>query len=164
MANNKTNAPDSNKAVFRSSIKIILLLLLLGAGIYFGWLYYASSTRFSVPSTENTSLEESDAQADIGPMIDVRELIVNIISDDNSHYLRTSMSIELSSKDAYEEMNSRMPQIRDAILMLTSSKTFEELYDVHGKKQLKAELLIEVNELLTRGEAVAIYFTDFVVQ
>ena len=164
MANNKTNTPDSNGAVLRSSLQILLLLLLLGAGIYFGWLYYTSSTRFSVTSTENTSLEEIDAQADIGPMIEIRELIVNIISNDNSHYLRTSMSIELSSKAAYDEMNSRMPQIRDAILMLASSKTFEELYDVHGKKQLKAELLIEVNEMLTRGEAVAIYFTDFVVQ
>ena len=97
-------------------------------------------------------------------MVDIREFIVNIISEDNSHYLRISMTIELSNKDAYDEMNMRMPQIRDAILMLASSKTFEELYDVHGKKQLKAELLIELNEMLTRGKAVAVYFNDFVVQ
>jgi flagellar FliL protein len=74
------------------------------------------------------------------------------------------MAIELSNQSGYEEMNQRMPQIRDTILMLTSSKTFEELYDVHGKKQLKAELLDELNDMLTKGEAVAVYFTDFVVQ
>ena len=74
------------------------------------------------------------------------------------------MTIELSNQAAHDEINRRMPQIRDAILMLTSSKTFEELYDVHGKKQLKAELLFELNEMLTQGEAVAVYFTDFVVQ
>jgi flagellar FliL protein len=48
--------------------------------------------------------------------------------------------------------------------MLASNKTFEELYDMHGKKQLKAELLIEINAILGSGGAVAIYYTDFVVQ
>jgi len=164
MVNNKNKAPDSDGAVRRRSLVTIFTLLLLIAAILAGWLYYNSSDRLSGQHPDTMPLADSGDPVEIGPMVDIRELIVNIISDDNSHYLRISMSIELSSQGAHEEMNLRMPQIRDAILMLTSSKTFEELYDVHGKKQLKAELLVELNDMLLKGEAVAVYFTDFVVQ
>ena len=164
MATNKNNMQDSRGAVRRKSLAIVAALLLLSAAISGTWLYYTSDPGAADSSSDEANLQQGDSRAEIGPMIDIREFIVNIISEDNSHYLRISMTIELSNKDAYDEMNMRMPQIRDAILMLASSKTFEELYDVHGKKQLKAELLIELNEMLTRGEAVAVYFNDFVVQ
>lgn len=164
MVNNKKNTSDSDGAVRRRSMVIAFALLLLIAVISAGWLYYNSSARLSGLNSDKAPTADSAEQVAIGPMVDIREFIVNIISEDNSHYLRISMAIELSSQDAYEELTLRMPQIRDAILMLTSNKTFEELYDVHGKKQLKAELLIELNEMLIKGEAVAVYFTDFVVQ
>ncbi|MEJ2137364.1 MAG: flagellar basal body-associated FliL family protein [Desulfofustis sp.] len=164
MATNTNNMQDSRGAARRKSLAIVAALLLLSAAISGAWLYYTSDPGAAGSSSDEANLQQGDSRVEIGPMIDIREFIVNIISEDNSHYLRISMTIELSDKDAYDEMNMRMPQIRDAILMLASSKTFEELYDVHGKKQLKAELLIELNEMLTRGEAVAVYFNDFVVQ
>lgn len=164
MATNKKNIHDSRGAARRKSLAIGAALLLLSIAVSGAWLYYARDPGAADSSSNAANLQQGDSRVEIGPMVDIREFIVNIISEDNSHYLRISMTIELSNKDAYDEMNMRMPQIRDAILMLASSKTFEELYDVHGKKQLKAELLIELNEMLTRGKAVAVYFNDFVVQ
>lgn len=164
MVIDKNNTPDSDGAVRKRGMVIVVALLLLTAVLSAGWLYYSSSARLSGLNSGKEVTADAGNQADLGPMVEIREFIVNIISEDNSHYLRISMAIELSNQSGYEEMNQRMPQIRDAILMLTSSKTFEELYDVHGKKQLKAELLDELNDMLTKGEAVAVYFTDFVVQ
>lgn len=164
MVNNKKNTPDSDGAVRRRGRVIVIALLLLAAVFSAGWLYYNSSARLSGLNTDKAVTADAGNQAGLGPMVEIREFIVNIISEDNSHYLRIAMTIELSNQSGFEETTQRMPQIRDMILMLTSSKTFEELYDVHGKKQLKAELLLELNDMLTKGEAVAIYFTDFVVQ
>lgn len=164
MAANKKNSPDRSIAVRNQAIAVVAVLLLVAGAISGGWFYYKSAYSNSGRAPSESPLPKVEPGVNMGPMVDIREFIVNIISDDNSHYLRTSMTIELSNQAAYDEINKRMPQIRDAILMLASSKTFEELYDVHGKKQLKAELLIELNEMLTKGEAVAIYFTDFVVQ
>jgi flagellar FliL protein len=161
MAAKKKNNPDAPGAIRNQAIATVVVLLLLSGAAIGGWYYYNNTSR-NTPS--GPSQPQVETEVNLGPMVDVREFIVNIISDDNSHYLRTSLTIELSNQAAYDELNKRMPQIRDAILMLASSKTFEELYDVHGKKQLKAELLIELNEMLTKGEAVAVYFTDFVVQ
>jgi flagellar FliL protein len=164
MAANKKNNPDATGAVRNQTIAVVVALLLVAGAMVGGWYYYNNTIRINPTGPSESPQPQVDTEVNLGPLVDVREFIVNIISDDNSHYLRTSMTIELSNQAAYDELNKRMPQIRDAILMLTSSKTFEELYDVHGKKQLKAELLIELNEMLTKGEAVAVYFTDFVVQ
>ena len=40
------------------------------------------------------------------------------------------------------------PNIRDTILLLIGNKTFEELEDLQGKKQLKAELTSKINSFL----------------
>ncbi len=100
----------------------------------------------------------------VGPMVNVEEFIVNIIGEENSHYVKASMSFEMTTAAAVEEATSRMPQIRDAVLLLIGNKTFEELQDLQGKKQLKAEITSKVNSFLQSGQVKAIYFTDFVVQ
>jgi len=97
-------------------------------------------------------------------MVNVEEFIVNIISSDTPHYVKASLSMELSHEGTVEEVEKRMPQIRDAVLLLIGNKTFEELQDLQGKKQLKAELLAKINSFLQTGQVKAIYFTNFVVQ
>jgi len=100
----------------------------------------------------------------IGPMVEIEEFIVNIISEDDRHYVKASLTIELNKEVALEETNKRMAQIRDSILLLVGNKTYEELQDLQGKKQLKAELISKINSFLQSGKVKAIYFTDFVVQ
>lgn len=101
---------------------------------------------------------------DVGPMVKIDEFIVNIISEEGSHYVKTSMSLEMSNAAVVEETTTRMPQIRDAVLLLIGNKTFEELQDLQGKKQLKAEITTKINSFLQTGQIKSIYFTDFVVQ
>ena len=102
--------------------------------------------------------------AAIGPMVNIEEFIVNIISGDAAHYVKASLTFELTNELVKAEVEQRMPQMRDAILLLIGNKTYEELQDLQGKKQLKAELLSTVNSFLQSGQVVSIYFTNFVVQ
>lgn len=101
---------------------------------------------------------------EMGPMVKIDEFIVNIISEEGSHYVKTSMSIEMTNAAVVDEATTRMPQIRDAVLLLIGNKTFEELQDLQGKKQLKAEITSKINSFLQTGQVKSIYFTDFVVQ
>ena len=103
-------------------------------------------------------------KVEVGPMVKIDEFIVNIISEEGSHYVKTSMSVEMSNAAVVEEATTRMPQIRDAILLLIGNKTYEELQDLQGKKQLKAEINAKINSFLQTGQIKSIYFTDFVVQ
>lgn len=145
----------------------LLLLLLIGVGT--GARYYLN--RRHIPPGEQAATVSAlstppvpAGQQELGPLVAIDEFIVNIISADANHYLRASMTIEVSDKKTQEELNKRMPQIRDAILLQVSNKTFEELYDLQGKKQLKAELLVRINDILANGSARSLFFTDFVLQ
>ncbi len=145
-------------------ISVAVIVLLIGAGIA-GYFFFMKEPppEDKDPGTE-VPVPEINTQAEIGPMVNIEEFIVNIISDENNHYVKASLTIELTSEPAKEELEKRMPQIRDAILLLVGNKTFEELQDLQGKKQLKAELLSKINAILYSGKAKSIYFTDFVVQ
>jgi len=142
----------------------VILLLAIGIAVYFLFLKKA-------PPEEETKNEQVEMvqppvedQADIGPMVDIKEFIVNIISEEGTHYVKASLTLELSNEEVLEESNKRMPQIRDAVLLLIGNKTFEELQDLQGKKQIKAELKSKINSFLRRGRVKNVYLTDFVVQ
>ena len=142
---------------------VLILLLGLGAGAYF-FLKKPPEGGKKVDPGQHVPVPELNHAADIGPMVDITEFIVNIISADGNHYVKTALTLELTNPAAKDEINQRMPQIRDAILLLIGNKTFEELEDLEGKKELKAEIMSKINGFLQTGQVKAIFFTEFVLQ
>ncbi|MBW6521356.1 MAG: flagellar basal body-associated FliL family protein [Desulfoarculaceae bacterium] len=156
----------------------LLLLIILGVATFFLLKKDATGNADSKETEAAMQLSEITQSTAIGPMIEIKEFIVNIISERDRHYVKAALTIELvnnltvvdikkgiTGNDlAREEATQRMPQIRDGILLLIGNKTYEELQDLQGKKQLKAELASKVNSILQRGKVKEIYFTDFVVQ
>ena len=145
-------------------IAAVVVVLLAGAGGYFLLAKKEPPPEHKKDPAQNVPVPDLSQKPEIGPMVEVKEFIVNIISQDGNHYVKSSLSIELSSPNAQAEINQRMPQIRDAILMLVGNKTYEELQDLQGKRQLKAEMISKINTFLRTGRVNNIYFTDFVVQ
>ncbi len=145
-------------------IVAVFLLLAVTAGTTFFLLQQNSSKEETATHTDRVPVPAVKDAATIGPMIDIEEFVVNIISADTPHYVKASLSLELNAVEARPETEQRMPQIRDAVLLLIGNKTFEELQDLQGKKQLKAELKSRINSFLQTGSVKAIYFTNFVVQ
>ncbi len=141
----------------------VVLVLLIGGAAYF-FLKPAPVVEEEVDPGLDVPVPEIIQSTEIGPMITIEEFIVNIISEEDRHYVKASLTLELNKEAAVEETNKRMPQIRDAILLLVGNKTYEELQDLQGKKQLKAELISKINSFLQTGKVKAIYFTNFVVQ
>ncbi len=141
----------------------VILLLVIGIGAYF-FLKPAPVEEEEVDPGLDVPVPEITQSTAIGPMVEISEFIVNIISEEDRHYVKASFTLELNKEEALEEANKRMPQIRDAILLLVGNKTYEELHDLQGKKQLKAELVSKINSFLQTGRVKSIYFTDFVVQ
>lgn len=139
---------------------IIVVLVSVGIAAYM----LGSS---SSGTSENAGAEESaqnQGSATIGPMVDINDFIINILDKNETRYLKAAITIEVDSEETANEVNERMAQIRDAILLLVGNKTFAELSDLQGKLQLRAEIIARLNKLLTTGKVKGIYFTEFVVQ
>ncbi len=139
-----------------------VLVLLIGAGIGI-FLFMGENAEEKIsPEQEQAELEKQAKQ--IGPMVNVDSFIVNILDDQESRYLKAAITLEVDGEEASMELSQRMPQIKDAILLLIGNKTFGELNDLQGKIQLRAELINKINSILLKGKVKRIYFTDFVVQ
>jgi flagellar protein FliL len=171
MAEKKENpkSPDGQKSGSKKKliliIAIVLLVALLGTAVTLFFLFKGDSdTDPSQQPGAEVPVPELGKETDIGPMVNIDEFIVNIISAESNHYVKAALTLELTSETAKEETKLRMPQVRDAILLLVGNKTYDELQDLQGKKQLKAELSNKLNSLLQTGRIKAIYFTEFVVQ
>ncbi len=144
-------------------IIVAALIILLGAGAG-GYFFFLKKKPPSEEDAQQQELVQAPDEGEIGPMVEIKEFIVNIIGEDSAHYVKASLTLELSNEEVSEEANKRMPQIRDAVLLLIGNKTFEELQDIQGKKQVKAELKSKINSFLRTGKVKNIYLTDFVVQ
>lgn len=90
--------------------------------------------------------------------------IVNIYDGQELRYLKVKVEMEMAAPGVKAELDARLAALRDAILVLLSSKTMQDIQDVQGKNQLKDEILAAVNKQIPPGKIAKIFFTDFVVQ
>ena len=163
MAEEKTVEPPSgNMKMIIMAVVAVLLMIGFGVGGYFFGVKSGDSAM--APADPAPVAQEVEAPVGIGPLVAVNDIIVNLLDDQETHYLKASLSLEMDSPEAVGEVEERQPQVRDAVLLLLGSKTFAELRDLQGKLQLRAELMERLNGFLQTGKVKTIFFTDFVVQ
>jgi flagellar FliL protein len=107
--------------------------------------------------------EEVVKKQEDGFMYQLDPFIVNLFDDRGVRYLKVRLDIELWDL-AEEEMDKKTPKIRDSLIVLLSSKKYEEIGSLEGKARLREEILFRLNRILGEGKAKEVYFTDFVVQ
>jgi len=166
MAEKKTEEKtEETKGGMMKIIIIALVGILLLAGVGIG-AYLMGASKSGKESAEATTTEtpKETSAVPVGPMVAMDDFIVNIMDTEGTRYLKASMTLELVNPESSAEVDERKAQIRDAILLYLSSKTFDEIRDLQGKLQLRADLIGRINGLLNTAKVKTIYFTDFVVQ
>lgn len=103
-------------------------------------------------------------KADIGPIYTMDNFLVNLVDPQGKRYLKLKAELELSSEETRGEVDRRLPQFKDTILTLLSSKTYADVGSLEGKLQLRAEIISMLNQYLISGSITNIYFTEFIVQ
>ncbi len=102
--------------------------------------------------------------AQIGKMYPMDQFVVNLYSESGGRYLKTSLNLELSGEELTAELDSKKPLVRDIIIKALSAKTYEEISTIKGKENLKDEIVMNINEVITDGKINNMFFTDFVIQ
>ncbi|GAM09689.1 flagellar protein FliL [Geobacter sp. OR-1] len=99
-----------------------------------------------------------------GTVFPLEPFIVNIYDGQEVRYLKVKVEFEMATPEVKAEVEARQAPLRDAILVLLTTKTLQEIQDLQGKNQLREEILTAVNKILPPGKVTKVYFTDFVVQ
>ncbi len=137
---------------------IVGLVLLGGAGVAAYFFLFTKST----PPDEKMQTQPS--KPEIGPFLQLDPFIVNLADPTGRRYLRVKITLEFQDQEAYQKANERIPQINDAIIIVLSSKTVEEVLSPEGKLDLRMELIRKLDDLLGANSIRNLYFTQFVVQ
>ncbi|MCC6544148.1 MAG: flagellar basal body-associated FliL family protein [Nitrospirae bacterium] len=165
---NKIEDDVTEKNPARTPKKKFMKLAIIGAGIvlilgggYAGWklFIHKGGDGSSAAATDGHAKKEFTGQ-----IVTLDPFIINLADPSESIYLKVAINLEVDSEIVVEEIQKRMPQIRDTILMLLTSKTAEDVRSTGGKLKLQEDMVVRINHYLQTGKVKAVYFTEFVMQ
>jgi flagellar protein FliL len=154
----------TKKLIIISSIAVFAIV----TGVFFYLLWNkVSSLDPSHKKEVKKSAEKKKTEQEAGVIVPLDAFIVNLADPGGKRYLRTTMSLELETSDtksAQAEIEKRSPQIKDTIIMVLTTKRFEDIQPTEGKAALRDEIVQKLNDLLKLGKVSNLYFTELVVQ
>lgn len=166
-----TDAEEGDGKSKKWLIILIVIIVLLGGGGVAAWkvvpaLLSSDDKASGDEAGDKSGSKEEESKEESGPsvMYLLKPFIVNLLGGSGKRYLKLTIDLELSSKETQTELQSRMAPVQDSLLILLSSKTFDDVKTVEGKMRLKIEIISRINTQLKNGRVKNAYFTDFVVQ
>ena len=147
-------------------IGIIVGLLVLGGGGYYAYItFFQAKVAEEAPAEgKEGASKEVKEEGNLGVMVPLDPFIVNLAVSAGKRFLKVTISLELSAPEVHAELKVNIQKVTDSILVLLSSKTFEDVYSVQGKFKLKDEVTTRVNRFLVVGHVKDAYFTEFIIQ
>lgn len=107
--------------------------------------------------------EEGEAHAPVYEKLE--QFTVNMA--DGESYLQTEIQLLVADAAAQQKIKDRLPEVRDAMIRLLSSKTPEDVNTVEGKSKLAEEVQKEVNAVLgvkKKKGVKKVLFAAFIIQ
>lgn len=92
---------------------------------------------------------------------------VNLTADDAEHFLQTEIELKVADHKVTDLIKANIPNIRNNVLLLLSSKTARTLSSIEGKQKLGDEIKKLLNKILNGredGGVSEVLFTSFVIQ
>ncbi len=112
--------------------------------------------------------EEKGEADDENPVYEKLDQFTVNLSDPESHILQTDVQLRLADTKVQEKLKVHMPEVRDALIRLLSSKTAAELATPEGKDKIGLEVQKSINEVLgvkKRSKGVKkVLFASFIIQ
>ncbi len=181
------------KRLFKRRLLLVavpLVLVLAGAG--FVLLGGAGAAPFVLNITINQTAEPAKSASKEHHMtVSLGERVVNLADPGGYRYLKVEVVVEVAvDEKTYQklktgggggqggghgggvggtdplraELEHVWPKIQDALTMVLTSKTSDQLLTPEGKEELKAELLEHLQPAFGDYHITAVYLTQFVIQ
>lgn len=122
-------------------IGAVVLLAAIGGGAY--WF-------LAHKNADAAAASEKKVEVEIAPTyLQLENFTVNLQPETGDQYLQVTMSLKIADPTAVEGLKTRMPEIRNRMLMLLSSKKPSELASTAGKEHLGIEVQDAINRIFT---------------
>ena len=137
-------------------------VILLGGGGFFAYMKLMGAQ----PNQETTGTpgEPTPPVDTVGEIFALEPFVVNLADPKGKRYLKVQLKLEVESLEALERTQKAAPKLRDLVIIMLTSLTFEEVMTPEGKIRIRDELLERFNQVMRPDRVKNIYFTEFVVQ
>jgi flagellar FliL protein len=142
----------------------LLILLVLGGGIVsFVFSSFSSGDSLFMEKVKGMVFgwKKPGGAATVG-IYKMEPFLVNLADPGQLRYLKVTLHVETLQKG--EEFQKRLPQSRDSVLTILSTKNSRDIMTSEGKNALREEIKEKMNQLLMETKVRNIYFTEFVIQ
>jgi flagellar FliL protein len=144
-------------------ILLAVIIIVLGAGGYFGYRYFMQGSQNNGNATQAEKKAEQEETGE-PQMVSLPPFVVNLADPLGRRYLKVSLDVEVVNKKAAQNLEGVMPQVKDSLLLLLSSKSYSQVDSMEEKLQLKKEIVSRLNQNVDGSPVIKVYFTEFVVQ
>lgn len=160
-------APSGQKPILYIALLVLNMAILGGVGFM---LFQNKKKEAAEPKLDHVINAEVDAQHKeateekpfIGKVVPLETFVVNLAGSKGRRIAKINMELEIEGESVADEIDKRKAQIRDIIIILLSSKTYENVSARDGKEHLRDEIRDTVNAFLTKGRIKMVYFTEFI--
>lgn len=110
--------------------------------------------------------EDKKAEETVG-ILEMETFLTNIHDSSGERYAKLQVKLAVTPEEKVAEVTGDallMARLRDQVLTLLTSKTFNELSDPEGKESFRREIQQRLSPLVEGGEIKEVLFAEFVVQ
>ncbi|HBV21494.1 MAG TPA: flagellar basal body-associated protein FliL [Nitrosomonas sp.] len=153
----KTEKKSDKKGII---IMILVAIIAIGTGAGGAWFFMQGQQENESEPPKPKKIPTAFKELDI--------FTVNLQPEEKGQYLQLGLTIKMRDTDVSIEIDRLIPEIRNRILLILTSKTANDLATLVGKQLLSSELTDEVRKTLEseaqREEILEVLFTSFVIQ
>ncbi|HCA27171.1 MAG TPA: flagellar basal body-associated protein FliL [Betaproteobacteria bacterium] len=157
-AESEEEAPAKKKGSKLLIIIIAVVILLGGGGA--AWFFLMNKPSGAEPAAPKVEAPKPPI------FMSLETFTVNL--QGGSSYLQLNIDLRVSGDKVIDAIKLHMPEIRNGILLLLSSKSVTDLSTVAGKQKLGEEIRAQVNKLIALQDpkhgVLGVFFTSFVIQ
>lgn len=117
-------------------IGVVAALAMCGAGAWF------------LLGTAKKTEHAENVAANIPPVFFTLDPFVVNLAGEVQHYLQVGIDLKIADEHVKDRIKAHLPEIRNGVLLLLSSKQIDDLSSLEGKNRLRAEIREAVNQPL----------------
>ncbi len=168
MADKEETEGKAKGGIFENKAIVLGIIVVVQAVLAIGLTQFLIVPKLGVQDAamDGSAVAEPAAEMpEMGVLVNLEDIVVSLVSDSRTpRYLRININVEVPNQVIAEVVSTRLPQLRDLVIMTLSDKTPEDISTPEGKKGLRDEIFRRMDEKMPEGTLMNIYFSDMVVQ
>lgn len=137
----KDDAEAKPKKGKKGLIIIIAAVLLLAGGGGAGWFFFLKpKPEASADAEEDHKPAAHKEKGKVKTFANLDPFTVNLADEGGERFIQVAVVLEVADAKVSSDLTAQMPAVRNAVLMLLSSKLAKELLTVPGKERLAEEI------------------------